>query len=167
MKHNEHKVKDPVCGMLVDPQQLTVEYLQLHFAFCSEQCRERFIANPGLYVGRPGEKAPKQEGREVIKRRRIHFEAPLPTGKDKGLQDNLNAMMGVKNVTITEDYLEIAYDLLQATAKQIETEIVKFGIQLGEGWDDRLRRAWIHFEEEIVINGMEIPSSGGNGGSCH
>jgi hypothetical protein len=79
----------------------------------------------------------------------------------------LCAMMGVKSVIITDDCLEITYDLLQATAKQIEAEIVKFGIQLGEGWDERLRRAWVHFEEEMVISGMELPSSGGNGGSCH
>ena len=167
MKHNEEKVKDPVCGMMVDSQQLAIEHLQIHFAFCSEQCRERFLANPGLYVGQPGEMAPKQEGQEVIKRRRIHFEEPLPTGTEKALQESLYAMMGVKKVTITEDRLEITYDLLQATAKQIEFVIVTFGARLGEGWGDRLRRAWVHFEEETVIGGMEVRRSEGKGGSCH
>jgi len=42
MKYDEDKVKDPVCGMMVPPQHLVVEYMQLHFAFCSEQCRQRF-----------------------------------------------------------------------------------------------------------------------------
>ena len=167
MNHDEDKIKDPVCGMMVDPKQLVVEYLQLHFAFCSEQCRERFLANPGLYVGQPGQMAPKQEGREVIKRRRIHFEEPLPTGTEKALQESLYTMMGVKKVTVAGDGLEITYDLLQATAKQIEGVIVTFGARLGEGWSDRLRRSWVYFEEEVLISGMEVRSSGGHGGSCH
>ncbi len=32
MKHDEEKVKDPVCERLVDPKRLAVEYLQLRFA---------------------------------------------------------------------------------------------------------------------------------------
>lgn len=167
MKHNEEKVKDPVCGMMVDPSSLAVEYMQLPFAFCSEQCRERFLTNPGLYVGQPGEKAPKQEGKEVIKRRRMHFAVPLPAGKDKALQKNLCEMMGVKEVAFSGDSLEITYDLLQATAKQIEMVIVTFGARLGEGWGDQLRRAWVHFEEEVLISNMEVPPSSGHGGACH
>lgn len=167
MNYDAEKVKDPVCGMMVDSQQLAVEYLQMRFAFCSEHCRERFLANPGLYIGRPGEKAPKQEGREIIKRRRIHFAASLPPGMDKILQDTLCAMMGVKEVIVTGDGLEITYDLLQATAEQIEASIVTFGVRLGEAWSDRLRRAWVHFEEETIVDSMEVTHSGGHGGSCH
>jgi len=169
VKQSEENVKDPVCGMMVNPHQWAIEYLQLHYAFCSEQCRERFLANPGLYVGNPGEKSPKQEGREVIKRRRICFTESLPSGMEKALQESLNAMMGVKKVTFTEDCLEITYDLLQATARQIEAAIVTIGAQLGEGWSDRLRRAWVHFEEDTLIEDMEVPPSRGpgHGGSCH
>ena len=76
-------------------------------------------------------------------------------------------MRGVKKVTVAGDGLEITYDLLQATAKQIEFVIVTFGARLGEGWGDRLRRAWVHFEEETVIGGMEVRRSEGKGGSCH
>jgi len=167
MTHDDEKVQDPVCGMMVDPHELKVEYLQMHFAFCSEQCRERFLANPGLYVGRPGEKSPKQEGREVIRRRRIHFTVPLPKGQEQVLNDKLLAMMGIKKVIISGDRLEITYDLLQATAGQIEAEIIKFGAGLGEGWTDRMRRAFVHFEEETVIESLEVPHSGGHSGSCH
>ena len=47
-------VKDPVCGMDVDPAQFETTYEGLHYAFCSEQCRQRFAANPHLYIGVPG-----------------------------------------------------------------------------------------------------------------
>ena len=156
MKTKDDLVKDPVCDMMVNKHHNEIEYLQMYFAFCSVQCKERFIANPGLYVGRLGEKAPKQEGREVIKRRHLHLSASLP-----------GAMMGIKDVTIIGDQLTITYDLLQATAEQIETEIVQFGIHLGEGWPDRLRRAMIHFQEEDIIAGMEVSQSKIPGGSCH
>lgn len=43
---DEEPVKDVVCGMLVDPASFGAEYQSDHFAFCSAQCRERFLANP-------------------------------------------------------------------------------------------------------------------------
>ena len=61
------QVKCPVCRMLVPSDQLALIYQGMHFAFCSGQCRERFQANPHLYVGVPGEKAPKQQGAQVLK----------------------------------------------------------------------------------------------------
>ena len=46
MHSDDVTVIDPVCGMQVKSTQLALEYMQMHFAFCSEQCRERFLANP-------------------------------------------------------------------------------------------------------------------------
>jgi Cu+-exporting ATPase len=44
--------KDPVCGMSVDPH--TAKHTALHagrpYYFCSERCRERFVADPGKYL---------------------------------------------------------------------------------------------------------------------
>jgi len=168
MKHEEEKVKDPVCGMLVDSKQLALEYMHMHFAFCSEQCRERFLLTPGLYIGHPGQKSPVQEGRYVIRRRRLHLAEPLPSGMAKALVDSLHTMMGVQAVSVNDDVLEITYDLFQAKADQIEGAIGAFGnAHLGEAWRDRLRRAWVHVEEEIIISSMEVPHSGGLGKSSH
>lgn len=50
--------KCPVCGMEVHRHQLELEYRGMHFAFCSEQCRERFETDPHLYVGYPGHRVP-------------------------------------------------------------------------------------------------------------
>jgi P-type Cu+ transporter len=47
-----HKVKDPVCGMSVDPH--TAKHRHTHegrpYYFCSARCRERFIADPMKYL---------------------------------------------------------------------------------------------------------------------
>lgn len=46
--------KCSVCYLQVPPGQLALVYEGVHFAFCSEQCRERFRATPHLYVVAPG-----------------------------------------------------------------------------------------------------------------
>jgi Cu+-exporting ATPase len=47
-----HRVKDPVCGMTVDPH--TAKHRHVHngqpFYFCGARCRERFIADPAKYL---------------------------------------------------------------------------------------------------------------------
>lgn len=167
MDGKETRVKDPVCGMWVAPSQRRVEYLGMHFAFCSEQCRERFLANPGLYVGSPGHKAPKQEQRELIKQRCFHLGTTLSPEQAGRLADRLRGMMGVKAVEIAGDRLEITYDLLQATAQQIEAEIIHFGAGLDEGWSERIRRAFVHAIEEEQLLSLEVPPPARGGPGHH
>src|SRR5438105_546953 len=47
-------VKDPVCGMNVDPHTAKnwAEYRGRTYYFCSARCRERFEADPEKYVAR-------------------------------------------------------------------------------------------------------------------
>jgi P-type Cu+ transporter len=51
--HASHRVKDPVCGMDVDPH--TTKHRASHAArtwyFCSARCKEKFEADPGQYLG--------------------------------------------------------------------------------------------------------------------
>ena len=54
MSKGQQKARDPVCGMEVAPGQHARVHLQMEFAFCSEQCRARFLAHPHLYIGYPG-----------------------------------------------------------------------------------------------------------------
>src|SRR3569832_1883039 len=63
-------IEDPVCGMQVSRDSFAIEHLGIHYAFCSQQCQDRFEANPHLYIGVPGEQAPKREGRGGGGRRR-------------------------------------------------------------------------------------------------
>ena len=48
-----HRVKDPVCGMTVDPQ--TTAHHATHegrdYHFCAARCREKFVADPAAYLG--------------------------------------------------------------------------------------------------------------------
>jgi len=45
-------VKDPVCGMSVDPQNArhSLQHAGQTFSFCSARCRERFAATPATYL---------------------------------------------------------------------------------------------------------------------
>ncbi len=55
------KVKDPVCGMEIDPQQAAAktEYEGKTYYFCSPGCKAAFDKNPTQYLGErsphPGE----------------------------------------------------------------------------------------------------------------
>lgn len=46
------KVRDPVCGMtLVEKDAAaSIQHEGKTYYFCSDQCRERFQANPGAYA---------------------------------------------------------------------------------------------------------------------
>ena len=48
-----HMVKDPVCGMSVDPH--TAKHKAVHdeqtYYFCSAGCRDKFVKNPSAYLG--------------------------------------------------------------------------------------------------------------------
>ena len=57
------------------------------------------------------------------------------------------------------DSVLITYDLLQATAEQIEEKLGEIGVQLGEGFAERLRRAFVHYEEECEIGNLEVHKS--------
>lgn len=150
-------VKDPVCGMDVDPAQFETTFEGIRYAFCSAQCRQRFAANPHLYIGVPGEKAPGQKGVEVLKRRRFQLDAPLGRQENAILVEALGAMMGVKAVEIPDDRtVVITYDLLQATADQLEAKMAEAGSKLGEGWSERLRRGFVHYMEECEVGNLEV-----------
>src|SRR5947208_7778967 len=48
----EHRVKDPVCGMTVDPQNAAgvYEYKGQTYFFCSVGCREKFKSDPERFL---------------------------------------------------------------------------------------------------------------------
>ncbi|OGF99655.1 YHS domain-containing protein [Candidatus Gottesmanbacteria bacterium RBG_16_38_7b] len=52
MFSGEGKVKDPVCGMIVDPKnsKFKSEFKELTYYFCSEHCKSQFDQNPELFT---------------------------------------------------------------------------------------------------------------------
>lgn len=155
-KQSVAMVADPVCGMQAPDGQFEVEYLAIRYSFCSEQCHDRFIAHPHLYVGLPGRKAPRQEGREIVMRRRLRLSSPLSPAHAAMLADALHEMMGIQDVLVEGDRVEVTYDLLQASVEQIEAKIGEAGARLGEGWGEALRLAFIHYVEECTVGNLEV-----------
>ena len=53
MASAETTVKDPVCGMQIDPATAAgqSDYQGTTYSFCSASCKQKFDQNPGLYVG--------------------------------------------------------------------------------------------------------------------
>jgi len=156
-------VKDPVCRMEVAASSFATEYAGIAYAFCSAQCKERFLANPQLYIGFPGHKAPAQKGRKIIKQRRLLLSVPLDAMQAEQVKRALLEMMGIHKVCIEGDKLEIQYDLIQVTAGQIADKLALIGAGLGGGWMDRLKMAFINYLEETEMSGLEVENKKG----CH
>ncbi len=73
-------------------------------------------------------------------------------------------MMGVKAIEIQDDKkVTITYDLLQATANQLEAKMGNVGAKLGEGWSERLRRSFVHYIEECEVENLEVHPRHGHG----
>ncbi len=156
-------VKDPVCHMEVPAASFPIEYAGIHFAFCSAQCKERFQANPHLYMGYPGKKSPAQTGKEVIKQRRMVLAEPLDAQQSALVKRELFEMMGILSVCIEGGKIDIQYDLMQATAEQIANKLALVGTELGGGWIGGLKLAFINYLEEREINSLEVNNTKG----CH
>ncbi|HCI14130.1 MAG: hypothetical protein A2Z65_09430 [Gallionellales bacterium RIFCSPLOWO2_02_58_13] len=142
--------------MQVASASFATEYAGCHYAFCSVQCRERFLANPHLYIGFPGHKAPAQEGKQVIKRRRLLLSAPLDARQAEPVKRALLEMRGMHEVCIEGDKIEIQYDLIQVTSEQITDKLALIGADLGGGWIGHLKLAFINNLEEIEISSLEV-----------
>jgi len=151
-------INDPVCHMEVVATSFPAEYAGIRYAFCSAQCKERFLANPRLYIGLPGRKAPAQQGEKVIKRRRLALSTPLDAPQDERVRHALLEMMGIDEVCITGEKIEIQYDLIQVTAAQIADRLALVGAELGGGWTDRLKLAFIYYQEECEVGSLEVAS---------
>lgn len=134
----------PVCGMPADAGTNTLEYRHMHFAFCSEPCRERFQRGPEAFLSAAG--SARAPGR--IKQRRLRLGQRLSADQRETLRDLLEGMMGVRTVDIRGERVAITYDPDLAGDDRLEQELYEAGERLGRGWPERLRRAFIHFEEE-------------------
>jgi len=142
---------DPVCGMEVRPHQNEIIYLDIAYAFCSQQCQQRFLSSPRSYIGAAG----RRQGKPVLKSRRMHLGAALSPDQADALRQQLQEVVGVTKVAVDDHQLEIVYDLAQATTEQIQLKLVEIGIQIGGGWEKRLQRAFVHYEEECTLGNLE------------
>jgi len=66
----------------------------------------------------------------------------------------LNKLMSVRNIKVEGDSLSIDYNLLEITAEQIESTLLRAGALMGLGWAERLKRGWIHYTEETELDNL-------------
>lgn len=154
---------DPVCHMPVPTTSYACELEGIQYVFCSEQCRERFVANPRLYIGFPGHKAPAQQGTEIIRRRTLILSEPLDAVQSEQVKHALLSMMGIREICIDGNTFDIQYDLMQVNTEQIAERLNTVGSELGGGWVERLKFAFINYQEECEISSLEVR----HGKSCH
>ncbi len=145
----------PVCKMLTESSDIFCEYQNINFSFCSEQCKERFEANPNLYFGQIGKPSAKYQNKNIIKQRVLHLDETIPDDVAEKINQSLMTMMGIKNVDIKDKKITINYDLLEATIQQIETHIEQMGQHLSDNWVNRLHNAFIHYSEETELDNLE------------
>ena len=72
-----------------------------------------------LYVGLPGHIASAQQWQEIIKSRRIVLSISLDAMQAEQVKRVLFEMMGIHEISIEGDKIEIQYDLIQVTVEQI------------------------------------------------
>jgi len=152
---NNIKVRDPVCEMNVSPGNFDYKYIGNNYSFCSKQCYDRFIANPHLYIGQPGKPSAKQQGKTILKCRTLKLDRNIPDDISRELQLALNKMMGIKEIVIDNNIIRITYDLLEATAEQIENVISETNEKLSSNWIDKIISAFIHYAEETELDNLE------------
>ena len=146
---------DVVCGMELNSDDISLDYQKIHYAFCSNQCLERFQLNPHLYIGYPGSEAPKHAGIVVLKKRKLKLAEPLPQEVADLFIECIEAMMGIHYIEINKNRIHITYDLLQVTESQIEETITDVGVTLGNDMMEKIRRAFVNFTEEIEVESLE------------
>jgi len=142
----------PVCGMDIQDKRIHVQHLGNVYVFCSCQCRENFQKHPGLYIG---SHAVQREGRNILKHRVFRIDPPLDEEQIKTVQKAITSMMGIEAMKVETNRIEITYDLMQATAKQIEDAIAEVGATLGQRLADRIKQGWIHYTEENELDNFE------------
>ena len=157
---------DVVCGMELNLNDISLDYQGSHYAFCSEQCLERFKLNPHLYIGYPGSEAPKHAGVKVLKKRTLKISEPLPPEVVDQFIEYIESMMGIYSIEINVTRITIVYDLLQATESQIEAKITDAGVVLGDDLMEKIRRAFVHYMEETEVESLEA-RPGSRGGYHH
>jgi YHS domain-containing protein len=144
--------------MEVSAAFFTQTYRGLELYFCSEQCEQRFRQRPKLYIGDPQHgKAAKQQGVEIPKHRKIHLKLPDNAQLKNQLVNKLQSMMGVKQLSLFSDTLEIDYDLVEVSLDEIKHAIVTMELQLDQSLIDKLHDSLLTLSESTELDSLSHP----------
>ncbi len=72
-------VKDPVCGMMVDPERTAhhAEHDGHSFHFCSARCHDRFVADPEHYLKREAKPAAPEKAGQASPQKGVIYTCPM------------------------------------------------------------------------------------------
>lgn len=133
----------PVCAMKVESSQYQTQYHKMYFHFCSEQCLETFAAMPQFYASGAVERRTP-----VLKHRSLRLAGRCAPEALQVIVARLREMMGVTEVYVQDDRLQISYDLLQVKLVRIEQRLNELEVPLDNGWWQQVRRGWTRNSEE-------------------
>jgi len=150
----------PVCSMVATDLTVSLSYHGKTYHFCSQQCLENFNSRPKLYVGTHAE---RHQRKSIVKKRTFKLDIRLSAAEEVALDSALSAMMGVREVQVVGNKICISYDLLEATAEQLERQLDRqleqAGNTLETGWSTRLKRGWIQYTEENELDNLAAGES--------
>ncbi|MDX1751252.1 hypothetical protein [Methylophaga sp.] len=150
--------KCPVCNMSVPNDSFSFTLRGLVFWFCSQQCQDRFNQRPSLYVGDPKHgKSSMQQGIKVIKKHTIELELADDYQFKSLLIEALSSLMGVLNVKINRNKLEIEYDLMQVSLQEIQEFILSTGLNLDQSWLNKIHSAYVNLNEHGELDNLGHP----------
>ena len=101
--------------------------------------------------------------REIPPEFRLVFEISGGVNENRARFVWLGTENQLLEVPIKGGKVEIQYDLMQVTAEQIADKLASIGADLGGGWIDRLKLAFINYLEETEMSSLEVQHKKG----CH
>jgi len=147
-----NKNKCPVCGMATADSEITARQHGLTYHLCSVQCQENFTSHPEFYLGVD---AKDHQRKRVIKKRSFTLDVLLAETEQQKTEQALLHMMGVQTAHVSRSKISVTYNLLEATAMQIEQLLEQEGVKQGAGWAARLKCAWVHYTEETELDNLD------------
>lgn len=150
-----------VCNMDVDDDGIKWDYQKIRYFFCSKQCLNRFREYPHLYIGDPRlGKAEKQKGTRVIKCHKLHLKECLDDRDRKKVIQQLNTLMGIKNIDIKGKQIIISYDLMEVSLGDIEVCIESAVGSVDSSGFKGLKQKLVHFSEECELDSLSQITKG-------
>lgn len=145
---------------------LTYHFQGVGHYFCSNQCLNRFIKHPHLFVGDPLRGlSEKQKGRRVLKTHALPLVIEVDEQTRLRIEVSVNNMMGVDDIKCTEKTILVTYDLIQISLNDIENNIIELlGKALDESFVENIKRGFFHYIEECELENLASLSKGGK---CH
>lgn len=152
--------RDPVCGMRVDPKQYPLEYQNMHFAFCSPRCRERFLENPELYIPGRGHVPASRTIKHLKTRHRFRLTTAPDSRQQADVNRCLRKLMGIAGVRFKGRDVIIDYDLLETDARQVSNVLDHSGVEVAKSLWHRTRYFVINYLERTRLDALEKSDEG-------